>query len=67
MTTEDALETARAFPRATIVPVHFEGWAHYSEGRDDILNAFAGVGLSGRLRLLEPGQSITLRAFSPAD
>ncbi len=64
MTTDDALETARAFPEATIVPVHFQGWAHYSEGRDDIAKAFAGAGMAGRLRLLEPGESITLNAFS---
>lgn len=60
MTVQDAIETARAFPQATIVPIHFEGWAHFSEGREDILRGFAGVGLEDRLRLLEPGQSVTL-------
>ena len=63
MTTGDALETARAFPGATIVPVHYQGWAHFTEGRDDISKAFAGADLSGRLRLPEPGQSTTLGAF----
>ena len=33
MNTNDALETAHAFPSATIVPVHCEGWAHFSESR----------------------------------
>lgn len=29
--TNDAIDTAFAFPGATIVPVHFEGWPHYIE------------------------------------
>jgi L-ascorbate metabolism protein UlaG (beta-lactamase superfamily) len=62
MTTADALETARAFPGAAIVPVHYQGWAHFTEGPDDIARAFAGAGLSGRLRLLQPGESIALSA-----
>ncbi len=66
MTAADALEAARAFPRAHIVPVHYQDWAHYSEGRDDISRAFAEAGLSGRLRMLEPGQSITLNDLNAA-
>jgi hypothetical protein len=29
MNTNDAIETAHAFLKATIVPVHYEGWAHF--------------------------------------
>ena len=65
MTAADGIETARAFPSATIVPVHYHGWTHFSENRDDIANAFAKAGLSDRLRWLDPGQSVTLSAFSP--
>ncbi len=60
MTAKEGLKTARAFPNATMVPVHFQGWEHFTEGREDILRAFAGAGLSGRLRLLHPGESTTL-------
>lgn len=60
MTVHDAVEAARAFPQAAIVPIHFEGWAHFSEGREDILRGFATAGLQDRLHLLEPGQSVTL-------
>jgi L-ascorbate metabolism protein UlaG (beta-lactamase superfamily) len=60
MTAADGIEAARTFPRATIVPVHYQGWAHFSESRDDITQAFAAAGLSAQLRLLDPGQSITL-------
>lgn len=66
MTAADAIKTAHAFPHVVIVPVHFEGWAHFSEGPDDIQKAFAGAGLSNRLRLLEPGQSTSVALFTPA-
>jgi hypothetical protein len=35
--------------------VHFEGWTHYSEGREEITRAFAAAGLEARLRWLVPG------------
>ena len=57
MTTADALEKARAFPTAAIVPLHYEGWEHFTEGHDHFLRAYAAAGLSGRLRMLDPGQS----------
>jgi L-ascorbate metabolism protein UlaG (beta-lactamase superfamily) len=54
MDTNDAIETARAFPDALIVPVHFEGWAHFTQGGEELMAAFAAL-CPGRLRLLEPG------------
>jgi L-ascorbate metabolism protein UlaG (beta-lactamase superfamily) len=54
---------ARAFPKAAIVPVHFEGWAHFSEGRTEIVAAFAAAGLEHRLRWPIAGAGIEL---SPA-
>jgi L-ascorbate metabolism protein UlaG (beta-lactamase superfamily) len=55
MNTNDALETAQAFPAAMIVPVHYDGWAHFSESRADLENAFQALGVRPRLRVLEPG------------
>jgi L-ascorbate metabolism protein UlaG (beta-lactamase superfamily) len=55
MNTNDAIETARAFDRATIVPVHQDGWAHFTQGADDIAASFKTLGLADRLTLLEPG------------
>ncbi|MEO9362711.1 MAG: MBL fold metallo-hydrolase [Nitrososphaera sp.] len=54
-TAAEGVQTARAFPDATIVPLHFEGWAHYSESRGNIEQAFAVAGLQRRLRWMEPG------------
>src|SRR5262249_60823117 len=55
MDTNDAIETAQAFPYAVIVPVHYEGWAHFKQSGDDLLKAFNSLGFGSRLRLLEPG------------
>jgi L-ascorbate metabolism protein UlaG (beta-lactamase superfamily) len=40
---------------AATVPVHFNGWAHFAEGGEELRKAFADAGLSDRLVLLEPG------------
>lgn len=57
----DGIEVARAFPQAVIVPLHFEGWEHFSEGRDVLEHAFRTAGLGGRLRWPRPGKPISLR------
>jgi hypothetical protein len=38
-----------------VVPLHFDGWRHFTEGGDDLLAAFADAGLADRLTLLAPG------------
>ncbi|MBN9660373.1 MAG: MBL fold metallo-hydrolase [Acidobacteria bacterium] len=55
MTAGEAVEFARSFPDATIVPLHFEGWQHFSEGKNEIALAFAEAGLTTRLRWPELG------------
>jgi L-ascorbate metabolism protein UlaG (beta-lactamase superfamily) len=60
MTADEAVEAARAFASATIVPLHFEGWAHFTEGREQIAKAFADAGLEHRLRWGEPGRPRTI-------
>jgi len=54
-TADEAVEAARAFARATIVPLHYEGWEHLSESRPQIEAAFTLAGLAGRLQWMEPG------------
>lgn len=55
MSTNDALDTADAFKSAMIVPVHSEGWSHYTENNDNLREAFNILGIGNRLLLLEPG------------
>ncbi len=50
---ERLAEVADLWPSATIVPVHIEDWAHFSEPRAHLVANWAGA--SGRLTLLERG------------
>jgi L-ascorbate metabolism protein UlaG (beta-lactamase superfamily) len=49
MTAAGAVEAARAFAQARIVPLHFEGWEHFSESREQVQLAFEAAGLKDRL------------------
>ena len=55
-----AVEAAALLAPAVIVPIHQEGWAHFSSGADDLRDAFAAAGLGDRLRPLAPGEQVTL-------
>jgi hypothetical protein len=57
MTTDEGVLVARAMPDAAIVPLHYEGWAHFSEGRAEIERVFASEGFSDRLCWLAPGKA----------
>jgi len=49
MTAGDEIQLERAMPDATIVALHFEGWGHFSESREQIEEAFQAAGLQARL------------------
>lgn len=54
-TATEAVAAARTFGDVPIVPLHYEGWAHFSETRDDVDAAFSAAGLRDRLAWLAPG------------
>ncbi|HEY7682068.1 MAG TPA: MBL fold metallo-hydrolase [Gemmatimonadales bacterium] len=58
-TAAEAVALADAWPQARIVPLHFEGWEHFTEGRREVDAAFRAAGLSDRLHWLEPGVPTT--------
>jgi len=58
MTAHEAVQAARTFTSAVIVPLHFEHWAHFSEGRPEITQAFRDAQMEDRLRWPERGKSI---------
>jgi L-ascorbate metabolism protein UlaG (beta-lactamase superfamily) len=60
MSAADAVRAAQAFPRATISPLHFEGWTHFTQSRAEIDQAFAAAHLTNRLRWLPPGPPVEL-------
>jgi L-ascorbate metabolism protein UlaG (beta-lactamase superfamily) len=45
---------------AAVIPAHYDGWAHFSEGRADLARAFDDAGLAARLRLSDHGTWIPL-------
>lgn len=56
-----AAAAAAILGSAVVVPAHYDGWAHFSEGPDDLARAFDDAGLSARLRLSDHGTWIPLR------
>jgi len=60
LTAVEGVEVARALPGARIIPLHFEGWRHFSEGREAIERAFRIAGLDERLFWGEAGVRLDL-------
>lgn len=60
MSTNDAIDTAHVFPNATMIPLHSEGWSHYTENNANLAEAFRILGINDRLQILEPGVVTTL-------
>lgn len=56
MTAAEAILAVHAFNPRHVVPVHYEGWAHLSQGKDEVTVAFDAAGLSGTLVWLEPSR-----------
>ncbi|MEU8382748.1 MBL fold metallo-hydrolase [Streptosporangium sp. NPDC048865] len=50
-----AAEAAGILDARRVVPVHYDGWAHFTEGRDELVAAFTAAGLADRLDLGIPG------------
>src|SRR5262249_9003304 len=49
MGSEGALEAAHAFPNATLLAAHNEGWAHLKETQEQLADVFANFNLGNRL------------------
>ncbi|MFE4832153.1 MBL fold metallo-hydrolase [Streptomyces sp. NPDC056672] len=60
LTSDQAAEAARILGARTVIPVHTEGWEHFTEGPDTVRDAFTRQGLQDRLTLLAPGASATV-------
>jgi L-ascorbate metabolism protein UlaG (beta-lactamase superfamily) len=60
LTADAAVEAAKAMNGAPIVPVHQDGWAHFTSSAEDVRRAFNSAGLADRLRPVAPGEQIAL-------
>ena len=60
LSADEGVRIARSLPNATIVPVHYEGWKHFTEARPQIAQTFAAAGLEPRLLWLSPAKPTAL-------
>ena len=60
LSSDRAAEAAKILAVRAVVPVHFEGWTHFTQGADALRAAFAGNQLTDRLALAEPGAAVTV-------
>jgi L-ascorbate metabolism protein UlaG (beta-lactamase superfamily) len=64
MTGRDAVELCGLLRPRMVIPIHYEGWTHFREGRADVERALAEAPpyVAGRFRWLEPGVATALDA-----
>ncbi|MEV7520918.1 MBL fold metallo-hydrolase [Streptomyces sp. NPDC091371] len=51
LSSEQAAEAATILGARRVVPVHYDSWSHFTEGRDDLIAAFSTAGLADALHL----------------
>ncbi len=51
LTSAQAAEAARILDARRVVPAHYDSWAHFTEGRHELVTAFTAAGLADRLDL----------------
>ncbi|MBI5963405.1 MAG: MBL fold metallo-hydrolase, partial [Chloroflexi bacterium] len=59
---KDGVKAARKLNPRTIIPIHYEGWKHFREGRTIIEKEFTAAGLNNKLQWLEMGKAIEIKA-----
>lgn len=60
MNTRDALQLTEAIRPARVVPIHYEGFSHFAEGRRQVESTFAAAGKADLLRWLPMGEATEL-------
>ena len=59
LSSERAAMAAEILGARVVIPLHFEGWTHFTQGADDLRAAFTGYGIRDRLVLPERGGTVT--------
>ena len=57
LSAEEAVAYAAALQARTIVPLHYEGWKHFSENRAAAEDVFKRASLDANVHWLEPGEA----------
>lgn len=56
LSADHAADVARTLGARVVIPLHFEGWAHFTQGAAELEAAFSGNGIRDRLLVLDRGQ-----------
>lgn len=60
LTSAQAAQAAIVLRARHVVPLHFEGWAHFSQGRDTLETAFTTAGVRDRLHIPALGEHLAV-------
>jgi L-ascorbate metabolism protein UlaG (beta-lactamase superfamily) len=58
LSSDRAAEATIILGARVAIPLHFEGWSHFTQGADELRAAFHGNGVADRLRLPARGQTV---------
>jgi L-ascorbate metabolism protein UlaG (beta-lactamase superfamily) len=58
LSADHAAEAAIILQARKAIPLHFEGWTHFTQGADELRGAFHGNGVADRLLLPKRGETI---------
>jgi L-ascorbate metabolism protein UlaG (beta-lactamase superfamily) len=56
LSADHAADVAKILEARVVIPLHFEGWAHFTQGAEVLKAAFSGNGIRDRLVMLERGE-----------
>jgi L-ascorbate metabolism protein UlaG (beta-lactamase superfamily) len=56
LSADHAADVAQILGARAVIPLHFEGWGHFTQGAGELKAAFSGNGIADRLLMLERGQ-----------
>ena len=62
MNAAEGVRTVRELGIGTVLPIHYEGWGHFREGREAVVEEFGRAGLGDRLTWLSPGEATPVDA-----
>jgi hypothetical protein len=60
LSAERAAQAAEVLGARANVVLHFEGWAHFTQGADELRAAFAAAGIADRLVVPERGEPVSV-------
>jgi L-ascorbate metabolism protein UlaG (beta-lactamase superfamily) len=60
LSSDRAAEAAKILGARLVIPAHFEGWAHFTQGADALHAAFAGNQVTDVLRMPARGETLAL-------